>query len=437
MNILAIIGHAKTANAFIENIRFDKCFLVLRNKQFAAAPFKDRKDIITYPIGSFMDGDYFDNVDWNEIKPLSKEIIEKMFKAEIETLHMYERQKKIKPEFYENRKEHYMQHLRFWNDFLDKHKIDVCFRNRPGHRGFDHIIYHLCKLKSIPMFMYYSLYPDYNFILSDIENPLQEVSTQYEELKIKYQNESIENIELKLPSNWQTLIDEHWNRKNLSYKPIAIPSAKRHKEPQKILKSKNKKVWEFYDKNCISPNYNEKYIYHALHFQPEASTSPLAGVFVNQLLIIEILSHLGIKIYVKEHPMLSENRSIDYYKNLLNMRNVNLIKRGEDSHKLLDNSLAVATATGTVGWEAVLRGKPVIMFGGNFYQYAPGVFKIGSVEEGQAALKEIEDFISIRKNISLFVISLLPHIFNNPKKDAKDGIIHLKRKIDDLRGESK
>ena len=77
------------------------------------------------------------------------------------------------------------------------------------------------------------------------------------------------------------------------------------------------------------------------------------------------------------------------------MSNVRLLSTNINSYKLIDNSIAVATATGSVGWESFHRNKPVIMFGRRFYQYAPGIFKVNSLHECTNVIKNI---ISDKKN---------------------------------------
>ncbi|MDD5740103.1 MAG: hypothetical protein PHO20_05050, partial [Candidatus Peribacteraceae bacterium] len=68
---------------------------------------------------------------------------------------------------------------------------------------------------------------------------------------------------------------------------------------------------------------------------------------------------------------------------------VTFIPKETDTFQLIDHSLAVATATGTVSFEAFLRQKPVLMFGHYFYQYAPGVFRIRTSKDCEEALNAI------------------------------------------------
>ena len=68
---------------------------------------------------------------------------------------------------------------------------------------------------------------------------------------------------------------------------------------------------------------------------------------------------------------------------------VTFIHPSVNSLDLIKNSLAVATVTGTAGWEGFLNGKPVLMFGNYFYQDAPGVFKVSSSSEIKNVISEI------------------------------------------------
>ena len=117
----------------------------------------------------------------------------------------------------------------------------------------------------------------------------------------------------------------------------------------------------------------QKYIYYPLHSNPEYSTSVMGVMWQDQLVIIESLAksipHDWI-VYVKEHPgvMTSRIRPYSMYKRILKIPNVIIAPVYEDTNKIIENSQMVAVVTGTAGWEAVLRNKPVIHFVDVFYQ---------------------------------------------------------------------
>lgn len=179
-----------------------------------------------------------------------------------------------------------------------------------------------------------------------------------------------------------------------------IASLRKHRKPQveqrynEVLTNlKRRQLFRFYDEHAVEPDLSQRYIYVALHYQPEMTTMPLAGAFVNQLLIIELLAYCipkDVLLYVKEHPNQDwPCRSISFYESILKVPNVYLIRRDYNTFELSRHSIAVATATGTVGWEALFMQKPVLLFGTCFYQYASGVLKIKTLEDCQSAIYKI------------------------------------------------
>lgn len=128
-----------------------------------------------------------------------------------------------------------------------------------------------------------------------------------------------------------------------------------------------------------NPNFNEDFVYFALHLQPEMTTSALGGKFCDQILAIERLRAMlpsDYMIYVKENPRQSYYmRDELFYKRLKLLNNVCLVGRDVNTYDLIRKSKFVATITGTVGWEAISGGKCVLIFGLAWYRKLPGVFE--------------------------------------------------------------
>lgn len=143
------------------------------------------------------------------------------------------------------------------------------------------------------------------------------------------------------------------------------------------------------------------FVYVPLQYQPEVSTSPLAGVYVDQHLIVEMLSRLlpeGWFVYVKEHPFQhdrkgsgEQTRSLDFYRRVGALGNVRLVAMDTNPFILIDRARALATATGTSGWEALLRGTPVLAFGHAWYLRCEGAFDARNAEGCREALRRIGD----------------------------------------------
>ena len=135
-----------------------------------------------------------------------------------------------------------------------------------------------------------------------------------------------------------------------------------------------------------APIPGEKYVLFPLHYQPEASTLVLAPFYTDQLALVEDMAKclpIDYKLYVKEHPVNLTSRPLSYYKRIRKLWNVRLVNPLANSYQLIQNASAVATISGTMGWEALLFGKPVISFGKVGYNSFPLVVKAGEQAKNQ------------------------------------------------------
>lgn len=165
------------------------------------------------------------------------------------------------------------------------------------------------------------------------------------------------------------------------------------------------RLYKSYKKYSEYPNLEEKYIILFLHYQPERTSMPEGGYFSNQWHIINTIHRAlpsGYKLYVKEHPSTFTNvddydpryRNAVFYKNISSLTNVSLINSSVDTFSLVDKSVCVATITGTVGAESLLRGKPVLVFGNATYRDHKYVYPIHSD-------KDVEETLSVIRNVSV------------------------------------
>jgi hypothetical protein len=381
----------------------------------------------------------YKNVDFNDLIPLDYAMINSMIDCEEIVLKMMDRLEWA-PEClsYSKRKYIYLRHLRYWNHVIITKKINLYFGSNIPHDIYDFIIYSLCKLKNIrTVFFHQSSIPDQYFVLSNYKEFMTEIKIKYDDL---YNDFLLTKKPICLSKRYQDYLDEQLNNNK---DPIPFWAHKKKVEVNTTYKKKKKsllvfitifkkfftflkklkylfypkkflvktiiKLYDFinkkdiiqvktnvidnYNNNSIEPDLTKRFIYLALHYQPELTTSPLAGVFVDQYLIADILSFClpdDIYIYIKEHPKQDQiGRYSDFYNHLKKIKNVAFINRDYNSYKLLDHCIAVATCTGTAGWEALFREKPVLLFGNFFYQYAKGVFQIKNVQDCQEALTNI------------------------------------------------
>jgi hypothetical protein len=143
----------------------------------------------------------------------------------------------------------------------------------------------------------------------------------------------------------------------------------------------------------------ENYVLLALHYQPERATVPMGAQFGDQLLIVDLLSKAlpaRWKLYVKEHPWQLQSysrgevqRTKAFYADIATHPNVLLLPLSASTAALVRGAQAVVTLTGSVGWDALCAGVPVLLFGAAWYRDCPGVHQIKSHADLCEALVEI------------------------------------------------
>lgn len=381
-------------------------------------------------------------VDWNRLKPLDAELIDKMRDCEVVFLKMADRLESRRKYSYQERKNLYLKHLRYWNHILEKGDIDLFLSSNIPHETFDYVIFCLCKIKGVAtLILYQSQINDTVLVMEDWKQPVINGAVTYNNLLSGYKNGG--EVEANLPDRFRVDYELHTTIKNdpspfymANERPIKkvvtwlksrmskikkdinylkMPKLIRFIEALKqriILRVRNQQLFSVYHKFAVKPDLSKKYLYFPLHYQPELTTCPLAGAFVEQILIAQMLSYLlpaDTYLYVKEHPkQTSYGRSGELYKELIKLPQVRLIASDFSTYRLMENCISVVTSTGTAGWEALYRGKPVLMFGYNFYQYSKGVFPIKTVDDCQAALREVLNGRGqpTKKEIKLFLKSL-------------------------------
>lgn len=176
----------------------------------------------------------------------------------------------------------------------------------------------------------------------------------------------------------------------------------RHATERIFAKGKKikKRLYSQYLKLQRQPDFSLPYIFVPLHYQPEASTTPLGGVFSDQILMIRMLARNipnNWRIYVKEHQTTFDptlrghfSRDFNYYSEINEIPGVELVPMSFSSFDMIDRAKAVATVTGTAGWEAVIRGVPSIVFGNAWYKDCHGVFDGRNHEGCVSAINQIK-----------------------------------------------
>lgn len=116
------------------------------------------------------------------------------------------------------------------------------------------------------------------------------------------------------------------------------------------------------------------YAFYPLHKEPEVTLLVYGRPYMNQIEVVRNLARslpVGMKLIVKEHPAAIGYHPLSYYKKLLAIPNVILAHQGKTSRELIQNSRLVAIVSGSVGLEAVMMRKPVVILGRVPFSFLP------------------------------------------------------------------
>lgn len=370
--------------------------------------------------------------------PLDGELIEKMRIHEPTAMAILNRWRRslVGKGTYAELHEAYYALLRYCNGYLLKHNIELIVMYSTPHIPLAYFFYALSQVKHIP-FAYQFLLPhifpqhygkifkmsieteDVNYQkrleqnLATARNTSQEI-TLSPLLEAYYDNYTKKNEEIKRTVAVTQKSDIAARIRVILKRTNVYISQKRYQTLfKKALyegskKRQKRRLTNYEQKVSCLPAYEKPFIFYPLHLQPEATTLPGGGVFNDQLLAIRMLAASlpdDMELYIKEHPAywvrsvdpdgMAEARSEAYYDEICSLRNVKLIRHDVDSLELTDRCTALVTVTGTAGVEALFKGKPVLVFGNQFYSRFPGVFHIRTNEECINAIEQVHDGVTM------------------------------------------
>lgn len=379
------------------------------------------------------------NAPW-ELPPLEPTLLKALAFNESIALHMMDR---MDPGCgagftHDERRRHYHALLRYWLGAIHALRPDLIVFSIAPHIVFDYVLYALAKQLGIPTLMFERLgLPGWVFPVADYDQgslalrswldahtaaAIEDIPAPFQPwLRNAFEGGSavpanfarkLERYQLnsraELPSLAHSVLHEV-KRALVLFKRSARGSA-----PNSYLRSARfphgraghletflsrlkgilfkRNLTRLHDSLVRQPDDNEKFVFLALHYQPERATVPMGGAFGDQSLIVDLLASAlppGWKLYVKEHPWQLQpfgrgevQRSAAFYAQICRHPLVVLLPRGVPSAQMVRAAQAVATVTGSVGWDALCAGVPVLLFGAAWYQHCPGVLQI----EGRAAL---------------------------------------------------
>jgi Capsule polysaccharide biosynthesis protein len=127
-----------------------------------------------------------------------------------------------------------------------------------------------------------------------------------------------------------------------------------------------------------------KFIFFGLHTQPESSIDVLAPFFSNQPWVIELIARAmppTHRLLVKIHKSDAAHYSRGELRAMLAYPGVQLVDPFAAAREFIEAADLVISIQGTMGLEAALLGKPVIMLGESPFSLLPSVSSIGTLAD--------------------------------------------------------
>ena len=152
-----------------------------------------------------------------------------------------------------------------------------------------------------------------------------------------------------------------------------------------LLKRKYRHI--FINKNFFKQLINkEPFVYFPLQLEPERSLQVTAPFYSDQIEVIRNIAKslpIDYKLCIKEHPAQEMQgwHSIPYYKEILEMPNVEMYHPSVSNEEMIKKCSLVITISGTAGLEGVIFQKPVITFADTNYSEILSIHRIKNLEE--------------------------------------------------------
>jgi hypothetical protein len=352
----------------------------------------------------------------------------------------------------------FRKHLGYWLSILESNDIDLVVTPTAPHRVFDYALYVACKLKAVDfLFFQVTHFDRLGFIINNVEfypeflvenlNSTEDSGEVHPEIankinsliersnvEVSYMLESKKQQDKNLPEMlcfyleklkrlpklfsyvdiYQKIRGVHISESRISTLGRFITKEKQYKRIRNLKK--------FYNNHCVK-DIPDKYVFVALHYQPEETTCPNGGVFVDQGLMIDMLIEAfpsDVSIVIKEHPFQfyrhkegEASRDEQMYQEWLSNERVKFVQTDADQYSLSKNAIFTATVTGTIGWEAGVSGHKVLLFGRSWYVGMPNVFSIHDVKDIQRVI-EGDNLISSRSDLEQYHRNLSNHLIEAP-----------------------
>ncbi|MBO6702585.1 MAG: hypothetical protein JJ921_09590 [Pseudomonadales bacterium] len=133
------------------------------------------------------------------------------------------------------------------------------------------------------------------------------------------------------------------------------------------------------------------FVYFPLQRVPEAAMLSRAVGYLNQTSLVEVLSAslpAGTTLVVKDHPRGPGIHSAGFYNTLTRLPNVVLVAPETSNEYLQSRCDLLVTVAGTLGFQQLLSGRPILMLGRKYYEILEGIIHVTDLNSLPYILKK-------------------------------------------------
>jgi hypothetical protein len=419
-----------------------------------------------------------------DLLPIDAELLEQYQPYEYTALRMMDRMDVGNSFSYDERIRHYHRLLRYWQTIVRNISPSVGIFSNSPHTVSDYILYAVCVEENVEVAIFTptklpGALPHYHYLRRRVDRASSDLIEKYE---------SLQNKDVKLTQSSEAYLDEISEAKTDS-KPLHAGGEKESRsflqylqkffdvrnypdyirllftyyktttkkrsslpEESKILGYENvihnfrgniykKKLERCYQNLAQSPDFTTKFVYFPLHYQPERATLPKGGRYHDLYLVAEMLSQYvpsDWNIVIKEHPYQfsssgvgQQGRSTYNYDDFNELDNVVIVPIDTSSVQLIKNAEAVATVTGTAGWEAINMGTPAVIFGNAWYRVCSGANNVRSISDVSTTIQSVVNGMSVdNSDIRRFVAAVESVGYRIPGHEPESGYIDNSTEVD-------
>jgi len=308
-----------------------------------------------------------------------------------------------------------VQHLSFWGRYVDARpeSLAVVFLAVP-HEVFSFVLYNLARLTSIPVLV---VTPEKSALLEHDRISQQRPKDRQSSINtsVFFVAESLSDIgrwqlasnlaqsgprsEFIRPSTFfygSSSYQTPGDRAHGAIRPRKYSA--RRLDPVRVLHRSRSEIqrvmWQWHTTSKSRPQHSRNLLF-PLAYQPEESTSPRAGEFVDQELAVDAIRTAlppTWTLRVREHPHQFQRhrpRASGYYKHFYRRSGVELVPLTESPLESLRSADAVAAVGGSLSIAAWKAAKPLLLLGHTLLKVAPGVRHVSEAEMIQPRLQEL------------------------------------------------